>query len=91
MPPFPRGQNESARAAPPPAPAGPPLGHPNGPGPAPIKRVLCWTINRPREMRDLLNMGVHGILTDRPDVLRREADALLGKAVAKAAERTART
>lgn len=58
--------------------------------PAPIKRLLCWTINRPREMRDLLNMGVHGILSDRPDVLRREADALLGKAVEKAAKRQAR-
>lgn len=58
--------------------------------PAPIRRLICWTINRPREMRDLLNMGVHGILSDRPDVLRREAEALLGKAVEQEAKQATR-
>ena len=48
--------------------------------PVPIKRLICWTINRPREMRDLLTMGVHGVLTDRPERLRAEADKLLGAA-----------
>lgn len=36
------------------------------------KRLLCWTINRPRELRRLLRIGVHGILTDAPALLRRE-------------------
>lgn len=46
---------------------------------APVRRLIAWTINRPREMRDLLHMGVHGVLSDRPDVLRAQADALLTK------------
>jgi len=33
-------------------------------GTAPVDHYVCWTINRPREMRRLLRMGVHGILTD---------------------------
>lgn len=37
-----------------------------------VKRVICWTINRPREMRDLFRMGVHGVLSDRPALLRAE-------------------
>jgi glycerophosphoryl diester phosphodiesterase len=35
--------------------------------------LLCWTINRPREMRHLVRMGVHGVLTDLPARLRKEA------------------
>lgn len=31
--------------------------------------VQVWTINEPEEMHDLLNIGVHGILTDYPDRL----------------------
>jgi len=38
-------------------------------GPA---RLLCWTIDRPREQRRLLRLGVHGILTDYPAALRKE-------------------
>ena len=32
--------------------------------------VHVWTINNPRQMRRLLDRGVDGIMTDRPDVLR---------------------
>ena len=56
----------------------------------PVKRLICWTINRPREMRDLLNMGVHGVISDRPALLRVEADALLATAVEKEAKRKAK-
>jgi glycerophosphoryl diester phosphodiesterase len=31
--------------------------------------VQPWTINEPDEMRRLIAMGVHGINTDRPDLL----------------------
>ena len=33
--------------------------------------VFVWTIDEEAEMRRLLALGVHGIMTDRPDVLRR--------------------
>jgi glycerophosphoryl diester phosphodiesterase len=39
-------------------------------------QVHVWTINDPAEMRALIDLGVHGIMTDRPDVLLR----LLGRA-----------
>jgi hypothetical protein len=32
---------------------------------------VCWTINRTREMRYLMRLGVSGILTDFPRRLRR--------------------
>ncbi|WP_414635915.1 glycerophosphodiester phosphodiesterase [Amycolatopsis sp.] len=32
--------------------------------------VHAWTINDPVQMRALLDLGVHGIVTDRPDLLR---------------------
>jgi glycerophosphoryl diester phosphodiesterase len=32
--------------------------------------VHTWTINDADQMRELLDLGVHGIVTDRPDVLR---------------------
>ncbi len=31
--------------------------------------VFVWTVNDPRDMRRLLNWGVDGIMTDRPDLL----------------------
>ena len=33
-------------------------------------RVVVWTVDEPATMRALLDMGVDGIITDRPDVLR---------------------
>ena len=33
-------------------------------------RVVVWTVDDPTVMRSLLDMGVDGIITDRPDVLR---------------------
>lgn len=32
-------------------------------------RVTTWTVNEPKEMRRALEMGVDGIVTDRPDLL----------------------
>jgi glycerophosphoryl diester phosphodiesterase len=34
-------------------------------------KVHAWTIDRPADMRDLLELGVDGIMTDRPDILLR--------------------
>ena len=33
-------------------------------------RVIVWTVNDPKAMADLIDMGVDGIISDRPDVLR---------------------
>jgi glycerophosphoryl diester phosphodiesterase len=33
-------------------------------------KVLPWTLNEPRDMRNLIDMGVDGIITDNPDRLR---------------------
>jgi glycerophosphoryl diester phosphodiesterase len=34
--------------------------------------VLAWTVNEPARMAQLMDMGVDGIVTDRPDLLRAE-------------------
>jgi glycerophosphoryl diester phosphodiesterase len=39
-------------------------------------RVIVWTVNDPHTMHRLLDHGVDGIITDRPDVLR---DVLIGR------------
>jgi glycerophosphoryl diester phosphodiesterase len=33
-------------------------------------RVIVWTVDTPATMRQLLDAGVHGLITDRPDLLR---------------------
>jgi glycerophosphoryl diester phosphodiesterase len=35
------------------------------------KEVHAWTVNKPKEMKRLLNIGVHSIITDYPSKLRR--------------------
>jgi glycerophosphoryl diester phosphodiesterase len=39
------------------------------------KWVNVWTVDDPAEMRQLINEGVGGIMTDRPDLLRQALDA----------------
>lgn len=39
-------------------------------------QVHVWTVNRPAEMEELLDMSVDGIITDRPDLLR---DVMAGR------------
>ena len=38
-------------------------------------QVHCWTINTPAEMERLLDIGVDGIVTDRPDLLNQVVEA----------------
>jgi glycerophosphoryl diester phosphodiesterase len=54
--------------------------------PLPPADYICWTINRTHEMRHLLRLGVSGILTDFPTLLRR----LLIRRVRQDARRAAR-
>jgi glycerophosphoryl diester phosphodiesterase len=35
--------------------------------------VIVWTVNEPQDMARLIDLGVDGIISDRPDVLRAEA------------------
>jgi glycerophosphoryl diester phosphodiesterase len=34
-------------------------------------RIFVWTVNEPSEMEGLISMGVDGIITDRPDLLKK--------------------
>jgi glycerophosphoryl diester phosphodiesterase len=54
--------------------------------PLPPEYYICWTINRTHEMRHLLRLGVSGILTDFPALLRR----LLNREIRKDARKRAR-
>ena len=54
--------------------------------PVPPVYYVCWTINQTREMRHLLRLGVSGILTDFPTVLRR----LLNRRIRQDVRRRAR-
>jgi glycerophosphoryl diester phosphodiesterase len=35
-------------------------------------KVLAWTVNNPADMNRMLDLGVDGVVTDRPDLLREE-------------------
>jgi glycerophosphoryl diester phosphodiesterase len=37
-------------------------------------KVLAWTVNDPSQMRQVMDLGVDGIVTDRPDLLRAEME-----------------
>jgi len=39
--------------------------------PVPIDAIIAWTIDDPDEMKDLIKLGVKGIVTNRPDTLRK--------------------
>lgn len=52
--------------------------------------VHAWTINDPAQMNALLDMGVDGIVTDRPSVLRQVMDARLRRNVRDVSNATAR-
>jgi glycerophosphoryl diester phosphodiesterase len=36
-------------------------------------KVVAWTVNAPKDMANLIDMGVDGVISDRPDLLRRVA------------------
>jgi glycerophosphoryl diester phosphodiesterase len=38
-------------------------------------RVVVWTVNKPEDMARMIEIGVDGIISDRPDLLRQAADA----------------
>lgn len=47
----------------------------------PVKGIVPYTVNEPKEMRTLIALGVDGIQTDRPDILRAVA-MTMGRAIA---------
>ena len=55
--------------------------------PLPPEYYVCWTINRTHEMRHLLHMGVSGILTDFPALLRRRLNRQIRKDTHRIARR----
>jgi glycerophosphoryl diester phosphodiesterase len=42
-------------------------------------RVVVWTVNKPEDMVRMIEIGVDGIISDRPDLLRETAK---GKGIA---------
>ena len=40
---------------------------------APELKVVVWTVNDPADMRRMIEWGVDGIISDRPDLLRKVA------------------
>jgi glycerophosphoryl diester phosphodiesterase len=36
-------------------------------------RVVAWTVNKPDDMARMIELGVDGIISDRPDLLRQVA------------------
>ena len=36
-------------------------------------KVVVWTVNEPADMRRMIEWGVDGIISDRPDLLRKTA------------------
>jgi glycerophosphoryl diester phosphodiesterase len=50
--------------------------HNENPGATLIEKLIGWTINEEDDMENLIRLGIHGIVSDRPNVLYRKADAL---------------
>ena len=50
--------------------------HNGNPGAIPVEKLIGWTINEKDEMENLIRLGIHGIISDRPNVLYRTASDL---------------
>jgi glycerophosphoryl diester phosphodiesterase len=42
------------------------------------KKIFVWTVNYPAEMKKLIDLGVDGIITDVPDILKSVLESLRG-------------
>jgi hypothetical protein len=50
--------------------------HNGSPGHIPIEKLIGWTINEDEEMENLIRLGIHGVMSDRPNLLYRKASSL---------------
>lgn len=45
----------------------------------PLEGIVAWTIDKPDEMKELIKMGVKGIITNRPETLKKQIDEMQKK------------